>query len=137
MYQYKLMQQTFNLIRKGECIQSICLISHLQFRKKQSQVGMRYRLYLHKKLGIGKCDIDKRKMYPMQPAIIYFHTLQHMRMFGPSNIQTKYLCQMNIIFVCTFTYDIYRLPLRNYTFDVVIWIRKKHFQNSTHQVSRV
>ena len=34
--------------------------------------------------------------------------------------------------VCIFTYDIYRLPLRNYTFDVVIWIRKKHFQNSTH-----
>ena len=135
------MQQTSNLIRKGECIQSICLISHLQFRKKQSQAGMRYRLYLHKKFGIGKCDIDKRKMYPMQPAIIYFHTLQHMRMFSPSKLdhilQAKDPCQMNIIFVCIFTYDIYRLPLRNYTFDVVIWIRKKHFQNSTHQVSRV
>ena len=65
-YQYKLMQQTFNLIRKGECIQSICLISHLQFRKtKLGWDEMSYRLYLHKKLGIGKCDIDKRKMYPM------------------------------------------------------------------------
>ena len=65
-YQYKLMQQTSNLIRKGECIQSIGLISPLQFWK--TNLGwdeMRYRLYFQKKLGIGKCDIDKRKMYPM------------------------------------------------------------------------
>lgn len=123
-YQYKLMQQTSNLIRKNECIQSICLISHLQFRKNKVRLGWETAFIYTKSWELANVILMNEKCIRCsQLEYIFIHS---------STRETKDLYQMNIIFVCIFTYDIYRLPLRNYTFDVVIWIRKKHFQNSTH-----